>query len=71
MSADDIETHKRFAESLGITFPLVADPGKQIQARYGSGRIAFLIDREGIVRYIETGMPDNQRILRKIDELFH
>ena len=69
VSADDLETHRRFAESLGLTFPLVVDPDKAIQALYGPGRITFLIDREGIIRYIEKGMPDNQGILRKIDEL--
>ena len=71
VSPDDLETHKRFAESLNLTFPLLVDPGKKIQAQYGPGRISFLIDREGVIRYIEKGMPDNQRILKKIDELFH
>ena len=32
------------------------------------GRISFLIDKEGVIRYIEKGMPDNERILEKIDE---
>ena len=71
VSADDIETHKRFAESLGLAFPLVVDPGKKIQTLYGPGRIAFLIDKTGVVRHIEKGMPDNQRALKKIDELLH
>lgn len=71
VSSDDVETHQSFAESLGLTFPLLADPRGAIQALYGPGRISFLIDKEGIVRYIEKGMPDNQRILRETDKLFH
>jgi len=71
VSSDDLETHKRFAESLNLTFPLLVDSEGEIQSLYASGRIAFLIDKEGIVRAIEKGMPDNQRILKKIDELFH
>ena len=71
VSPDDLETHKRFAESLSLTFPLIVDEGGEIQSQYGSGRISFLIDKEGVIRYIEKGMPDNQRILKKIDELFH
>ena len=71
VSPDDLETHKRFAESLSLTFPLLVDPGKKIQAQYGPGRISFLIDKEGVILYVEKGMPDNQRILKKIDELFH
>jgi peroxiredoxin Q/BCP len=71
VSADDLETHGRFAESLNLTFPLLVDPDGKIQALYGPGRIAFLIDKEGVIRAIHKGMPDNQRILGKIDELFH
>ena len=69
VSPDDLETHRRFAESLKLTFPLVVDPGGTIQANYGPGRISFLIDKEGVIRHIEKGMPDNERILKKIDEL--
>ena len=71
VSPDDLDSHKRFAESLSLTFPLLIDSGKEIQAQYGTGRISFLIDKEGVIRHIEKGMPDNQRILKKIDELFH
>jgi peroxiredoxin Q/BCP len=69
VSSDDLESHIRFSESLSLTFPLLSDPGGKIQALYGPGRISFLIDKEGVIRYIEKGMPDNQRILGKIDAL--
>jgi len=71
VSADDLETHRRFAASLGLTFPLVVDEGGKIQAMYGSGRIAFFIDTAGVVRHIDKGMPDNQRLLGAIDKLMH
>ena len=71
VSSDDLETHKRFAESLNLTFPLLVDTDGTIQGLYARGRIAFLIDKKGTVRSIEKGMPDNQRILKKIDELVH
>lgn len=69
VSSDDLETHKRFAASLNLTFPLVVDPGGKLAAIYGKGRIAFLIDKQGIVRHVERGMPDNQRLLGKIEAL--
>lgn len=71
VSADDLETHRRFAESLGLSFPLVVDGGGKIQGMYGSGRIAFLVDKEGVIRHIERGMPDNQKILAIIDGMIH
>ena len=69
VSPDDVETHRRFAKELGLTFPLVADPGGRIAAQYGTGRIAFLIDRQGVVRHIEKGMPENSRLLEAIRAL--
>jgi peroxiredoxin Q/BCP len=69
VSPDDVETHKRFAESLKLTFPLVSDPGGKIRAQYGSGRIAFFIDTQGVVRLIVEGMPDNQKVLADIERI--
>ena len=69
VSPDDVETHRRFAKELGLTFPLVADPGGRIAAQYGKGRIAFLIDKQGVVRHIEQGMPDHGRLLKAIQAL--
>ena len=69
VSPDDVETHRRFAKQLGLTFPLVADAGGRIAAQYGKGRIAFLVDRQGVVRHIEKGMPDNGRLLKAIEPL--
>jgi peroxiredoxin Q/BCP len=69
VSPDDVETHKRFAASLGLTFPLVSDPGGRIQALYGPGRIAYFIDTRGIVRLVIEGMPDNRKVLADIERI--
>ena len=69
VSPDDVPTHKRFAESLGLSFPLVSDPGGKIQAQYGPGRIAFFIDTQGVVRLVIEGMPDNAKVLADIERL--
>ena len=71
VSPDDVATHKRFAESLKLTFPLVSDPGGRIQSQYGPGRIAFFIDTKGSVRLIIEGMPDNKKVLADIEKLLN
>ena len=71
VSPDDVETHKRFAESLKLTFPLVSDPDGKIRSQYGPGRIAFFIDTKGIVRLIVEGMPDNKKVLADIERLLN
>jgi hypothetical protein len=36
---------------------------------YPDGRIAYLIDKQGIVQMIVKGMPENSGILQKIEQL--
>lgn len=61
VSADDVLSHKRFAEKYGLNFPLLADPERQAILAYGAwgkknlyGKVhegvlrqTFLIDPEG------------------------
>lgn len=61
VSADDVESHRRFAEKYGLNFPLLADPERQAILAYGAWgkknlygkeyegvlRQTFLIDPEG------------------------
>lgn len=61
VSADDVASHKRFAEKYGLNFPLLADPKRQAILAYGAWgkknlygkeyegvlRQTFLIDPEG------------------------
>lgn len=68
VSADSLETHNDFVEKLGLNFPLLVDDGT-ISKIYGSGRLTYLIDQSGIVRYFHKGMPDNERLLLEIGNL--
>ena len=68
VSSDSLETHREFAAKLGLKFPLVADDGT-IRKVYGRGRITYLIDQSGIIRYVHKGMPDNDILLRELGNL--
>lgn len=68
VSSDMLETHKDFARQFGLSFPLLVDDGT-IRKLYGSGRITYLIDRSGVIRYVHKGMPDNDTLLRGIGNL--
>ena len=69
VSYDSIATHKKFAAEYGITFPLIADEDELVRKLYGKGRITYLIDKNGIIRYIQEGVPKNRKLLRKIKKL--
>ena len=68
VSADSLETHNDFVEKLGLNFSLLVDDGT-IRKIYGSGRLTYLIDQSGIIRFVHTGMPDNDRLLQEIGNL--
>ena len=57
---DDLETNKKFAQSLNLPFPLASDPKGEVAAAYGvkalmwASRTTFVIDGDGkIVRVVE------------------
>jgi peroxiredoxin Q/BCP len=60
ISADPVESHRRFAERNRLPFRLLSDPDGSVRARYGvprtlgviPGRVTYLIDSQGIVRHI-------------------
>ena len=68
VSADSLETHEDFVKNLGLNFSLLVDDGS-IRKTYGSGRLTYLIDQFGILRYVHKGMPDNDRLLEEIVNL--
>lgn len=57
VSADSVESHKRFVEKYNLPFTLIADPQKEIITAFGIGanhqkRTTFLVDAEGCIRKI-------------------
>ena len=64
VSADSVESHRKFANKYGLSFPLLADTDTNVSQLYGVwkeknflgkkylgvNRETFLIDKEGIVR---------------------
>lgn len=73
VSADDVKSHKKFAEAHGLNFPILADVDKEVVNKYGVWveksmygkkymgiqRDSFLIDEEGvIVKHYEKVKPE-------------
>ena len=63
ISVDSYAANKRFAEDIGVTFPLLSDFKRQVvrdygifdEARFVGSRATFVIDKDGIIRHIEQG----------------
>lgn len=83
LSVDSADCLRAWADSLGgITYPLLSDfyPHGQVAQLYGvlrgegfSERSIFVVDREGIVRYVDVhnidDQPDNEAIFAVLAEL--
>ena len=80
ISVDSVHSHRAFADELGgITFPLLADfhPKGEVTKQYGlwrddkgnSRRAIVIVDRDGVVRYVEVisqGPPDVEKVLNEV-----
>jgi peroxiredoxin Q/BCP len=62
ISPQDVDSHARWAEQEGFTFPLLADPDRTVITAYGLTaplvglrRSLFLIDRAGVLRWRFSG----------------
>ena len=82
ISTDSIYSHEAWAKSLGgISYPLLGDIHRDVVKAYGVHwpelnacyRATFVIDKLGIVRYVERygrgELPDPARILAEVAKL--
>lgn len=79
-SVDDVETNKRFAESLELDFPILCDPTKATATAYGvvtpqravPFRWTYFIAKDGTIAHIEKGVQAGSHgkdIAAKLKEL--
>ena len=83
ISVDSIDCHKAWAKSMGgLTFPLFSDyfPHGEVAKKYGvltergnTFRTVFLIDKQGIIRFIDNVnfslVPDNDKLLQELAKI--
>ena len=63
ISVDSFFANKRFAEDIGVTFPLLSDFLRKTSEAYGildknSGvarRATFVIDKDGLIKHVQQG----------------
>lgn len=74
VSGDDIPSHKAFANKRKLPFTLLSDPGNKVARSYGVkkalglimlGRVTFVIDKEGQVRYRYSKLLEHQEHIDK------
>ena len=64
-----LEKLPEFIKENGIEFPLVSDSEKEFRKNYGRGRLTYLIDKQGIIKFIQKGVPSNADFLEQLKML--
>ncbi len=67
VSVDPPEKNKKFAESLGVDYPILSDPEKQVAKAYGvlmpvvgvAKRWTFYIGKDGKILYVDRDINVN------------
>lgn len=61
ISADSVDSHKKFAQRLRLSFDLLSDEKKQAEKAFKvprnlfgllPGRVTFIIDKEGVIQHV-------------------
>jgi peroxiredoxin Q/BCP len=72
----ELADHERYVAQLGLSFPLLHDPGARVAALYGARqedgtvrRMVYLIDKQGVIRYGKPGMHWNEEFFTALGEL--
>ena len=81
VSSDTMESHSSFSAKLSLPFKLLSDKGGKVRETFGvpsslgmvPGRVTYVIDKQGIVRYIfnsqinpERHMEESLNIVRSL-----
>jgi peroxiredoxin Q/BCP len=73
ISSDSVDSHKGFADDCRLPFKILSDAGGEVRKRYGvpssmgllPGRVTYVIDKGGTVRYI---FSSQLRVARHVQE---
>jgi len=78
ISSDSVASHKSFGQKLRLPFILLSDEGGRVRKQFGvpsgwlglfPGRVTYIIDRDGIVRYIFNSQLQIQKHINKALEV--
>lgn len=71
VSSDSVETHHRFSQQCGLPFNILSDTTKAVREKYGvsgrftPGRVTFVIDKQGIVRFVFSSVLQPTRHVKE------
>ncbi len=69
--SEQVDVIERFAQKLGVTFPLIANPDRDIIQGFGVINLptSYFIDTDGIVSYKHIGLMNFDFIKQRVEEM--
>ena len=77
----DAKSHNKFIQKHKLKVPLLVDKNRSVIKAYDATRTffgvtttkrsVFIIDKQGIVRYIKYGMPSDEELLEQLQRINH
>jgi peroxiredoxin Q/BCP len=69
ISDDSVASHAAFSAKYGLPFTLLSDEGGRVRKLFGvakkfgvlPGRVTFVVDREGVVRLVYSGLLESDK----------
>jgi peroxiredoxin Q/BCP len=75
----EAKKHKKFQTKYGYPFDLLVDEGRGLITKFGAlkkffkalvtKRTVAIIDKSGIIRYVKSGMPSDEELIKEIAAL--
>jgi thioredoxin-dependent peroxiredoxin len=77
ISTDNVDSHSKFAGKYNLKQTLLADHNHEVARKYGvlaegkstANRKLFIIDKQGVIKHVHDGMPDNSTLLDLVKNL--
>jgi thioredoxin-dependent peroxiredoxin len=79
MSHEGAESHNKFIEKYGLKNTLLIDEGRKVIKQYdaikdtfgheGTKRSVIIVDKQGVIRWIERGNPEHAEIKKHLQEV--
>ncbi|MDP8023594.1 MAG: peroxiredoxin [Nitrososphaeria archaeon] len=78
ISADSVDSHKKFSQKLGLRFYILSDPERKVIKAYGAQvgnrtrRMTYIIDKDGKIAFVfpkVVPVGHSKEVLEKLKEL--
>lgn len=72
-----LASHEKWSAQFGFNFPVAVDADRQVAGDFGAlkengssiQRSVFIVDKAGVVRYAQEGMPTTEELLAALDSI--